>query len=362
MTRRAALLAALGSLAIPAPAQAHLRSGTVAVDYRATVSAPRTAAYTVRIYQSDHGLNLTITPGHAVAMSGYLGEPVFRVDRTGLWVNAASPTALVVGLVKKDQRVAAAGTHWRLYRGRTSVAWHDSRVQRLPAGVNRGAWSIPLTVDGRPARLTGELVRFARPSLALWLALMLCVGALGAVPWLLHRRDLVPRVAKGLAIVAAAAAIVVELALAFDAYASPGTWIEAVDSIVFLVVGLGVLFRGPENLRMGGAVGVGLVSLAVGLLDGAVLLHPIVLAVLPGTAVRLAVAIAVGGGLGAGVLGCLHYADGGFASLGHELDARFAGSVAAGQRDRRGAASGRDATQGVGTALAAQPTDDRHGA
>jgi hypothetical protein len=113
---------------------------------------------------------------------------------------------------------------------------------------------------------------------------------------------------------------------------------------------------------MGGAVGVGLVSLAVGLLDGAVLLHPIVLAVLPGTAVRLAVAIAVGGGLGAGVLGCLHYADGGFASLGHELDARFAGSVAAGQRDRRGAASGRDATQGVGTALAAQPTDDRHGA
>ena len=128
MTRRAALLAALGSLAIPASAHAHLRSGTVAVDYRATVSAPHTAAYTVRIYQSDHGLNLTIKPGHTVAMSGYLGEPVFRLDRTGLWVNAASPTALVVGLVKKNQRVVAAGTHWRLQRGRTSLAWHDSRV------------------------------------------------------------------------------------------------------------------------------------------------------------------------------------------------------------------------------------------
>jgi hypothetical protein len=151
---------------------------------------------------------------------------------------------------------------------------------------------------------------------------------------------------------------VVELALAFDAYASPGTWIEAVDSIVFLTVGLGVMFRGPENLQMGGAVGVGLVSLAVGLLNGAVFLHPIVLAVLPGTVVRLGVAVAVGGGLGAGVLGCLHYADGGLASLGRELDARFARSVAGSQRDRRGAASGRDAPQGAGTALAAKPTDE----
>lgn len=360
MTRRAALLAALGLLAVPASAQAHLRSGTVAVDYRATVSAPRTAAYTVRIYQSDHGLNLTIRPGHVAAMSGYLGEPVFRLDRSGLWVNAASPTALVVGLVKRDQRVAAAGTHWRLQRGRTSVAWHDSRVQRLPAGVDRGAWQIPLTVDGRPARLTGELVRFARPSLVLWLGLVVCFAALAALPRLLHRRDLVPRAAAGLAVAAAAASIVVELALAFDAYASPGTWIEGVDSIVFLVVGLGILFRGPENLRVGGAVGVGLVSLAVGLLNGAVLLHPIVLAVLPGTIVRLGVVVAVGAGLGAGVLGCVHYADGGLTSLGHELDARFARAVTGGQRDRRNTASSGDAPYGAGTALTAQPTDERH--
>lgn len=329
MTRRAALLAALGSLAIPATAHAHLRSGTVAVDYRATVSAPHTPAYDVRIYQSDHGLNLTIRPGHVVAMSGYLGEPVFRLDRIGLWVNAASPTALVVGLVKKDQRVVAPGPHWRLQRGRASVAWHDSRVQRLPAGVDRGAWTVPVTVDGRAARLTGELVRYPSPSLALWLALLLCICALGALPLLLHRRELVPRVATALALAAAAASIVVELALAFDAYASPGTWIEAVDSIVFLLVGLGVLFRGPEHVRMGGAVGVGLVSLAVGLLNGAVLLHPIVLAVLPGTIVRLGVAIAVGAGLSAGVLGCLHYADGGLTSLGHELDVRFARAAVA---------------------------------
>ncbi|MGZ4194937.1 MAG: hypothetical protein ACXVFQ_00710 [Solirubrobacteraceae bacterium] len=358
MTHRAALLAAIGSLAIPATAHAHLRSGTVAVDYRATVSSPRTQAYTARIYQSDHGLSLKLKPGHAVAMSGYLGEPVFRLDRTGLWVNLASPTAVVVGLVKKNQRVAGAGPRWRLQRGRTTVAWHDSRVQRLPSGINRGNWSIPLTVDGRAARLTGELERFARPSLPLWLAILLCVSAVAALPLLARRRDLVARSATGLAITATTASVVAELALAFDAYASPGTWIEGVDSIVFLAVGLGIMFRGPKSLRMAGAVGVGLVSLAVGLLNGAVLLHPIVLAVLPGTIMRLAVVIAVGAGLGTGALGCLHYVDGGLTSLGQELDARFARAVVGGQADRR-SASGRDATQGVATALTAQPTDER---
>jgi hypothetical protein len=360
MTRRAVLLAAIGSLVIPATAQAHLRSGTVAVDYRATVSSPRTAAYTARIYQSDHGLTLTIKPGHAVAMSGYLGEPVFRLDRTGLWVNAASPTAVVVGLVKKNQRVVAAGPRWRLKRGRTTVAWHDSRVQRLPSGVSRGTWSIPLTVDGRPARLTGELELFARPSLALWLGILLCVSVLAALPLAARRRELVDRWATGAAIAAATAAVVVELALAFDAYASPGTWIETADSIVFLAVGLGVMVRGPQSLRMAGAVGVGLVSLAVGLLNGAVLLHPIVLAVLPGTIMRLALVIAVGAGLGAGVLGCVQYADGGLSSLGQELDARFARAVAGSQRDRHSAASGREATHGAGTTFTAQSTDEGH--
>jgi hypothetical protein len=349
----------LGSAAIPAVAQAHLRSGTVAVDYRATVSSPHTAAYTVRIYQSDHGLDLMVKPGHVVAMSGYLGEPVFRVDRSGVWVNAASPTAEVFGLVKKKQRIAAAGARWRLERDRTSVTWHDSRVQRLPAGIDRGTWSIPLTVDGRPARLTGDLERLARPSLPLWLGLALCIGALGALPLLGHRRDLAPRMATGLAIAAATASVVVELALAFDAYASPGTWIEAVDSIVFLAVGVGILLRGPNSLRIGGAVGIGLVSLAVGLLNGAVLLHPIVLAVLPGTNIRLAVVTAVGAGLGAAVLGCLHYADVGLSSLGQDLDARFARAVAGSQLDRGSVASGVESTQRMGAATASQSADER---
>ena len=37
-------------------------------------------------------------------MLGYLGEPVMRLDATGLSVNAASPTALAMHLVAKEAR------------------------------------------------------------------------------------------------------------------------------------------------------------------------------------------------------------------------------------------------------------------
>ena len=71
-----------------------------------------------------------------------------------------------------------------------------------------------------------------------------------------------------------------------------------------------VLFRGPERWRVAGAVGAGLVALAVGLLEAAVFLHPIVLAILPAVAARLACVVAIGAGLDAAALGALFYAEG----------------------------------------------------
>ena len=66
-------------------------------------------------------------------MSGYLGEPVFRLDRTGLWVNAASPTAVVVGLVKKDQRVVGV---WGALA--PAARPYVGRVARLPGAAAPG--------------------------------------------------------------------------------------------------------------------------------------------------------------------------------------------------------------------------------
>ena len=300
---------ALACLIGPGTASAHLRSGTVAVDYRASVLHPVTRAYAAQIYQSDHGLSLTLRPGHVVVVLGYLGEPVIRLDGAGVSVNAASPTARAMHLVDKAQAVEAAGPRWRLQRGRHSVVWHDARVQGLPAGLAQGVWRVPLVIDGRSGLLSGELRRSPDPPLLLWLAALAAWLAAASVPLIRHRRDLARTWAMALAVIAAGAATVAAIAFALDAYASPGTWIVAVDVIIFLAVGVGMMRRGPPHLHVAAAIWTGLVSFALGLLDGAVFLHPIVLAILPGTIMRLLVLTAIGAGASAAVLGATLFSE-----------------------------------------------------
>ncbi len=300
---------ALACLIGPGTASAHLRSGTIAVDYRASVLHPVTRAYAAQIYQSDHGLSLTLRPGHVVVVLGYLGEPVIRLDGAGVSVNAASPTARAMHLVDKAQAVEAAGPRWRLQRGRHSVVWHDARVQGLPAGLAQGVWRVPLVIDGRSGLLSGELRRSPDPPLLLWLAALAAWLAAASVPLIRHRRDLARTWAMALAVIAAGAASVAAIAFALDAYASPGTWIVAVDVIIFLAVGVGMMRRGPPHLHVAAAIWTGLVSFALGLLDGAVFLHPIVLAVLPGTIMRLLVLTAIGAGASAAVLGATLFSE-----------------------------------------------------
>ncbi len=285
------------------PASAHLRSGTVAVDYRASVSAPLTRAYSAQIYQSDHGLSLTLRAGHSVVVLGYLGEPVMRLDGAGLWVNDASPTARAIHLVEKRHAVDSSAPRWRLQRGRHAVVWHDARVQGLPPGLSAGVWKVPLIVDGHPSILEGRLRRFPDPPLWLWLAALAGGLAAGTLPLSRHRRDAVRPWALVLALVAAGAGTVVALAFALDAYASPGTWIVGVDVVIFLAVGVALIWRGPPHFHVAAAMWVGLVSVALGLLDGAVFLHAIVLAVLPGTVMRLLVLTTIGAGASAAILG-----------------------------------------------------------
>lgn len=290
-----------------APAGAHLRSGTVAVDYLANVLRPGTDAYSAQIFQSDRALSVTVRPGHSVVLLGYLGEPVFRLTSAGLWLNAKSPTAAALRLIKKAEGDSSSAPRWLGQRGRHSVIWHDSRSQGLPPGVSRGLWSVPLIVDGRPVRLEGELRRFPAPSPWLWLGILAFILTAGVLPFVPRRHDLAGPASVWFGVIAACACGVLLVAFALDAYASPGTWIEAVDAIAFIGVGVWALLRAPRQWHVAAAIGLGLVSLAVGLLEGAVFLHPVVLAILPGTATRLADVLAVGAGVLAAGLGGLAY-------------------------------------------------------
>ena len=270
-------------------------------------------------------------------MLGYLGEPVIRLDAAGLWVNAASPTALAMHLVSRGRGVDAATPRWRLRRGVHTVVWHDARVQGLPPGVDIGYWNVPMLIDGHRGGIRGELRRFPDPSPWVWLAFLAAWLGLGVPPLVTRGGDQARRGAMVFALIATAAAALTAMAFALDAYASPGTWIEALDVMAFLAVGLAIMWRGPRNLHVAAAIWVGLVSAAVGLLDGPVFLHPIVLAVLPATTMRLLVATALGAGLSAAAIASTQFSQIAEAVRDHErVLARATASPGTGARSARG--------------------------
>lgn len=296
-------------LLAPSGAAAHLRTGTVAVDYGASITSPRPApgnAFSVGIYQSDRSLHLGVRRGHTVVVLGYLGEPFLRIRAGGVAVDTRSPTAAAAGLVPHG-RQPASGNGWVLHRGWSSVTWHDGRVQQLRPGERRGTWRVPVIVDGRRESILGLVWRAPSPTLWPWL---LAVALVAAVVVALTFRGGAARmrvVCTTLGLASAASAVVVAAGFALSAYASPGTWIAGVDEALLAAAGAGVIAWGPQVARTAAGAGAGALGLAVGLSRGAVFLHPIVLSVLPGTVTRALIAVAVAAGLGAAAAGALFY-------------------------------------------------------
>jgi len=282
----AAGAAASVALALPATATAHLRTGTVAVDYRPRVTSRPAGPLEVGVYLSDRALHLGVERGHLVVVYGYLGEPFIRVGDAGVSVDTASPTAGATGLLPRG----APSGGWVLRSHRRTVVWHDVRT-------SRSHWRVPIAVDGRRESIAGVTTRLPRPAMWPWLVLLAAIVAAAAAV----RRPV------ALGVISSAAAMVVAAGFAFSAYADPGTWIAGVDELFFVAAGIGVLRWGAPGLRLASAVWLGLVGLAVGLSKGEVFLHALVLSALPGQATRAAVVVGVGSGIVAAVLGCLAY-------------------------------------------------------
>lgn len=262
------------ALLFPPAAAAHLRTGTVAVDYRARIVRAPGGPVSAGVYESDRALHVHVRTGHSLVVYGYLGEPLLRIGATGSAESAGSPTA--------------AATRLTLH-GRSAV-WHDVRT-------GSAHWRIPVLVDGRRESIEGVTRRLPRPSLALWLGIAAAVGlALAAT-----------RSAAAAGLASATAAIVVAAGFALGAYASPGTWIAGLDELAFAAAGVGVLRFGPPQARVPAALWLSLVGLAVGLSKGQVFLHAFVLSTIPGTVTRLLAAAAIGAGTAGGVLGGVSY-------------------------------------------------------
>jgi hypothetical protein len=240
-----------------------------------------------------------------LVVEGYVGEPLLRIDAAGVAVNVASTTAAGAGLLKKNEHVSGPGPEWRLRSTRRDVVWHDARAQGLPAGVARGSWSVPLTVDGTRARLVGEIWRVRRPSPLPWIALAVVFVLATSLLAFARRRLPLRQAAVALALLAAASEIVTDAGFALDRYASPGSWVAGGDEAVFTAVGLWFLLRGTRQAQGPAAAGLGLLALFVGASKGAVFAHGVVLSALPATGARAAVALTLGAGLAALVGGAL---------------------------------------------------------
>lgn len=286
-------------LTAPVAASAHVRSGVIAVSYRATVD-PLPPAVSAQVDQSDRALRLTVAAGHVVVVLGYLGEPVARIDANGVAVNEASPTAAGSGLAGRKGRPPLAGIAWRTRSTRRSVTWHDARLRGLPPGARRARWSVPVVLDGRRIELTGQLTRVPPPAWWPWLLLLSPFVAAAAI--VLQRggrtRERGALVLGGLAGVATLTAA---LGFSLDRYASAGTWVESADEAL-LVVASGLVLRYVRDrpLTRSGAVAVlGALGVFLGLTKAAAFNNGVVLSVLPATATRVAVGVAFAAGAAA---------------------------------------------------------------
>jgi len=292
--RRFVLVAVVVALAWPAAASAHVRTGTVAVDYRAKITHVPRGVF-ARVYPGDLALGLTALRGHRVTLIGYLGEPFARVDSRGATIIKSAPTA------------AAAAV--RIQKTGPRVVWHDARLRGLRARTTQERWAVPLVVDGHRARLSGTLVRLPAPSVWPWAV----VGApfVAAAALLLLRRNLRHLELAALALGGIVAASIVATAGGFglDANASEGRWVEGANELVFAAVAVAVLVRGRPETRVLAAGALGLLGLAVGASKIPVFTHAIVLSVLPGTAARLTLAVMIWASAAAVALGAAVFAD-----------------------------------------------------
>ncbi len=297
-------MAVLATLVAPAPAAAHVRSSAVAVDYRASV-LPLSPALAARVYGSDLALGLTVRDGHTVVVYGYDGEPFLRLDSTGVAVNAASPTAVEAGLLEEPDQVEGPGPAWETVSDGRTVIWHDRRLRRPPAGVER--WEIPLAVDGARVALAGEVQRVSAPPPWPWLGLGAVFAALTAIAVVRRRPAQISRAAVALGATAGMATVVLAVGFAVHSGASAARWVEGGNELVLAAAGLAVLARGAEEARAGACSLLGLLALFTGLLKIEVLTKGVVLSALPDALARGAVAVAISAGAAALVVGALAF-------------------------------------------------------
>lgn len=268
---RVHLIAAAAATAFvaPPPAQAHIRSGIVALDHRVTVERFPHRAIRAWVHAGDGALELVVARGHRVSVRTTPGARPVRIEARS---------------------------------GRRSVVFHDPRLRGLPAGVQDARWAVEVVVNGESGRLQGRISRVPAPGSGPWIGLSLaCAVALAVV--LAGPRRRLPTACVAFAGLAAVATIAIAVGFGASRTASTGRILEAFDVLLAVLVGLAIMVKGREDRRLMAGVALGLLGLVAGGLKVAALHHGVVLSALPADAARASVVLALSAGAAAVVVG-----------------------------------------------------------
>jgi hypothetical protein len=299
---RAVIPVALAALALPAQAAAHGRAPTLALDYRLALS-PATQTLSgvhVRVLDGDRDFQIRVDPGTDLVVRGALQEPLLKVDSTGVWVNASSPTAT------SDKLVSSTKHGWIHLSGGRTVVWHDHRLAPPPATKPgpAGELVVPVEVNGVPRAITGEFFRVARPAAWPWPA---AAGLFAAgIVLAIRRRSLRAPLTIGLGVTAGVAALLEVTTFAVrDATSGGVAWLQLVTAAIVGGVLATVLVRLKGRARVHAAGVVGAVAAAVSLSSTPVFWHGVVISALPAVLARAVCAIAIVAGAAAALLSFL---------------------------------------------------------
>jgi hypothetical protein len=299
---RTVIPVALAALALPASAAAHGRTAAIALDYRLALdrSTRDLPGVHIRILDGDRALAVRVDPGTVLLVRGALGESMLRVDASGVWANAASPTAT------GDKVVSAAQHGWVHLSGGRTVVWHDHRLSPPPATAVGpvGRFVVPVVVDGVPGAISGTFFRVARPPVWPWLLAALLL--FGAIVVAIRRRGLRGPLTIGLGVGAGMAALVEVTTFAVrDAPTGGVAWLQVITAFAVAAVLGALLLRLRGRARVHAAGVVGAVAAAVSLGSTPVFWHGVLISALPALGARAACELAIVAGVAAACLSFL---------------------------------------------------------
>jgi hypothetical protein len=170
--------------------------------YRSAITAiqPSIPGLVLAVTKAGESLTLTNQTGKTVIVIGYAGEDYLRITPTGVDENIASLSSslngslIIEGLPQKQDQQNQQRPKWRHVSDRPTFTWHDHRIHWMasqrPPVVARDphhahkvfTWKIPLTVNGQPVTVHGELDWKGSPGLTTFVIVLIVVGvASGAV-------------------------------------------------------------------------------------------------------------------------------------------------------------------------------------